>query len=57
MDFPLTPVLTTIDEPEVDKDERGDGQEHDRDRVPGDVDFVDGVGGLEEIIGFALTYT
>ena len=47
----------TIDEPEVDKDERGDGQEHDRDRVPGDVDFVDGVGGLEKIIGFAVTYT
>ena len=41
----------------MDKDERGDGQEHDRDGVPGDVDFVDGVGGLEEIIRFALTYT
>ena len=46
-----------MDEPEVDKDERGDGQKHDRDGVPGDVDFVYGVGGLKEIIGFVVTCT
>ena len=39
---------TLDDIPEVYEDERGDRQEHDRDRVSGHVDFVDGVGRLKE---------